>query len=88
MQYSFCLPKLSQLCLSRAVDTSLALDIFKQSEKQAAVNSKAAVKFPTYNAPQVCGLSNTLCHGVRSRDLGKLSALFLALESSPAIKTV
>ena len=85
MQYSFCLPKLSQLCLSRAVDTSLALDIFKQSEKKAAVNSKATVKFPTH---QVCGPSNTLCHGVRSRDLGKLSALLLALESSPAIKTV
>ena len=62
MRYSSCYQN-SQFHLFRAEDTSLALDIFMQSKKKAAANSKDAVKISRRQLAQVWGHSNTTCHG-------------------------
>ena len=66
----FLLPKLSQLRLFRADDTSLALDIFMQSKKKAVANSKATEKFHADNVPKYEGIATLHVMAVYSRDLG------------------
>ena len=70
----FLLPKLSQLHLFGAVDTSLSLKIFKQSEKKAMANNKAAIKISRRPRAKYEGLATLCVMVIHSR--GKLKAYF------------